>query len=727
MYNRARRRGRLRKYIGEAGLWAVGWRFALLGALVGGAAILYVAHTLPDIRALSAVKKEQGITVETADGKILATYGDVYGNYIPYAKVPKSLIEAVVATEDRRFFVHHGVDFFGIMRAAFEDVIHGHVVQGGSTITQQVAKNVFLTPRRSIVRKLQEILLAFLLEGRYSKQEIMAIYLNRVYLGAGTYGIDAASRRYFNKPATDLNLIESAILAGLLKAPSHFAPTSSVVRAKERASVVLANMVDAGFIKKSQATAALASFNASQLHSVEGNSVRYFTDWVVDDLQNYISGVNEDLVVTTTLDPALEADAQDALENTLSTEGPKKKVTQGALVAMTPDGAVKAMVGGLSYAESQYNRATQAKRQPGSSFKLFVYLAALENGFTPQTVVLDAPISLQVGNRQWSPENFEDEGYKGELPLYQALRYSLNTVSVRIGEAIGFGRIAEMAGRLGIPNVPPYPSISLGAVEATLLEMTSAYATLPNHGRKVEPYGILTIKTTAGEDVYAREEEQTPQVVSETNVAMMNYMLLDVVHHGTGFKANLPGRDAAGKTGTSQDYKDAWFIGFTPQLVAGVWVGNDNNASMNHVAGGTLPAPIWHDFMVKAMQGQPAESIANNPGDNTFLPWLFGGDQAAPPGAVNSGGVMAPQGQPAGQPLPQQVPFGFAPPPGEAAPGQPQPPSQPNIPPGYIGQQQAPQSDSSPLTPQFWHTLMNKVPTPPGKKVEYTYPNENRR
>ena len=697
--------------------WLKFVRLGITFLILGGLAVAYIATSLPDMSELEKGKKQQAITVETADGQIIATYGDVYGAQIPYEKIPKHLVQAVVATEDRRFFVHHGIDFFGIARAMVANIAAGKVVQGGSTVTQQVAKNLFLTPRRSIERKIQEALIALWLEARYSKQDIMAMYLNRVYLGGGTYGIDAASRRYYNKPATELNLVESAIIAGLLKAPSRFSPTSDVERAKARATVVMNKMVEAKFIKQAQVDDALKHFKVDELRTVEGNAARYFSDWVVDELPNYISGVQEDLVITTTLDLKLESYAKDALEAVVAKEGPPKRVSQGALVAMTPDGAVKAMVGGLSYGKSQFNRATQAKRQPGSVFKLFVYLAALEAGYTPLTPVLDEPITLQAGNKSWTPDNFTGE-YLGEIPVVQALRQSLNTVSVRLSQFAGIDKVANMAMRLGIPNVPAYESIALGSVEATLLELTGAYAHLPNGGNKVVPYGILAIKTTKGKELYKRSDPEKDAVLAKGTVEMMNYMLLNVVQAGTGTRAAI-GRPAAGKTGTSSDYKDAWFIGFTPQLVAGVWVGNDDNKKMAKITGGSLPAGTWRAFMSKAMQGQKVQSIPNSEGSGEgLLPWLFGGTTGeVPQGEESSGDANetpdAPSAPMEEQPTPDvgvisdgQVVNESAPLPWQQA--EPASPSQPP----QAAPASPPAGGEDVLTPGFWNKLMGDAPQP---------------
>jgi penicillin-binding protein 1A len=660
----------------------------------------------------------------------VANYGDVYGSYIAYDQLPKSLVHAVIATEDRRFFEHHGVDFFGIARAMVTNIIQGRVVQGGSTVTQQVAKNVFLTPERSLQRKFQELLLAFWLEARFSKQEIMAIYLNRVYLGSGAFGVDAASRRYFNKSARELTLYESALLAGLLKAPSRYSPAANTDRAKARVNQVLLNMVDAGFLKKKEVAPTIASYTKSVAKEAEGGDVRYYTDWIVDEIPNLVGQLDADMVVTTTLDTKLQGLAQDALQNVITMQGEKKNVSQGALVAMKPDGAVQALVGGLSYAKSQYNRASQAKRQPGSSFKLFVYLAALEAGLSPQSTVLDAPITLQVGNKIWSPDNFEVGGYRGEIPMVEAIRFSLNTVSVRLSQYTGVSRVAEMAMRLGVPNIPVRPSIALGAVEATLLEMTGAYAHMPNAGKKVVPYGILSIRTRDGKEIYKREKTEPETVLAKGTVDMMNYMLLDVAARGTGTKAALPGRQVAGKTGTSQDYKDAWFVGYTAQMATGVWVGNDDNKSMRRITGGTIPAVVWHEFMTRAMEGVPAKGIPSSAGSSEgLLPWLFGGEGANEPttetpnpAATVNGEATVPADAPFQRPAAQgtrdavrddgividnSIPVDM--PASSALPAE-----------------AAPSGDPDVLTPEFWDKLADKVPENPEKgKVEHSYPGGN--
>ncbi len=711
--------GFVRRTVKSRGFWVLMLRLAIAGAIVVGLLVMYFAQTLPDIHDLNTIRKQQGITITTEDGRVVSNYGDVYGEYVPYDKLPKTLIQAVVATEDRRFFVHGGIDIWGILRAMVVNVTHGHLVQGGSTITQQVAKNVFLTPERSLKRKVQEVLLAFWLEGRFTKQEIMAIYLNRVYLGSGAFGVDAASHRYFNKPATDLNLGESALIAGLLKAPSRYAPSSSPERAEARIHQVLLNMVDAGYLNKNQVQPALDAFEHSPSREADGGNVRYYTDWILDQIPNYVGTIQDDLVVTTTFDPKLQGYAVDALQNGIATAGEKLKFSEGALVAMTPDGAVRAIVGGVDYGKTQYNRATQAKRQPGSLFKLFVYLSALEAGMTPESTVVDGPISIQVGNKLWSPGNYE-KGFKGEVPLVEALRESLNTAAVRLSLYTGVGKVAEMAARLGVPDIPAYPAIALGAVEATEMDMTAAFAHVANGGHKVVPYGILQIATRDGKVLYKYEKPEDQTVLAEGTVEMMNYMLMDVTRRGTGAKAAIAGRPTAGKTGTSQDFKDAWFVGFTPQLVTGVWVGNDDNSKMAKVTGGIGAAPIWHDFMVKAMDGLPVQEIPNSPSSGAgLLPWLFGGDKAQSMDNVPQAAQPVQEAAPFGGPTP--APGAAAPAPAAAVPfGGPTPAPQP-----APAQPQADKGGDV-LTQDFWNKLAKAAPKINAPKVQYTYPGESR-
>lgn len=582
------------------------WRVGITGGLIGAVVTVYFFSTLPNIDDLNKFTKTPSIVLKSEDGQIIGSFGDVYGDYVPFTELPNSLIDAVIATEDRNYYHHFGLDPLGLLRATIANIRAGHVVQGGSTITQQVAKNVFLTSERSMGRKLREMFLAIKLERRFTKEDILSIYLNRVYLGAGSYGVDAAARRYFDKSARELTLSESAIIAGLLKAPSRYAPTSNPTRSRKRADQVLLNMLDAGFLTKAQTDKAIAELAKSMgKRKPHTQSSLYFADWIVDQLPEYLGTVNDDLVVTTTLKPEWQALGDKAITEVMDKESEKSNAHQAALMAMSPDGAVRVMIGGRSYAESQFNRATQAQRQPGSSFKLFVYLAGLEAGYTPDTIVEDQPVIIG----KWQPKNYNGK-YLGDMPLRQAVAESINTVAVQVSETAGLGRVIEMARRLGITgDLDPLHSIALGSVESTLLEMTNAYAHLASGGQIVNPYGIVEIDNSRGETLYRREASRgTGQVLSGNTVGMMNELLMGVTTQGTGRGAQI-GRPIAGKTGTTSDYKDAWFIGYSPDLVAGVWVGNDDNESMKKVTGGNLPAQIWKSFMAPALAGTPARGI----------------------------------------------------------------------------------------------------------------------
>ena len=577
--------------------------------------------TLPDISELNKISKVQSILIKSEDGQIIGSFGDVYGDYLRFNEFPKSLVDAVIATEDRSFYHHFGIDPLGVLRASLANIRAGHVVQGASTITQQVAKNVFLTPEKSYIRKVKEALLAFKLEHKFSKETIMSIYLNRVYLGAGSWGVDAASRRYFGKSARELNLAESAIMAGLLKAPSRYAPSSSPARSKQRADQVLVNMEDAGLLTKIQTEAARKDLATSMKNrKPNSQSTFYFADYIMDQLPEYVGNVDEDLVVTTTLRPDFQTMAEKSLTEIMDKNDEKLNASQAAILAMSPSGAIRVMIGGRSYAESQYNRTTQSNRQPGSAFKPFVYLAGLEAGLTPDTVMEDKPISIPISGGHWSPQNYTHK-YAGQMTLKEALTESVNTVAVQVSEQVGREKVINMAQRLGITaDMQPVPSIALGATEVNLLELTNAYAHLAANGEVVFPYGIMKIETSKGKILYERKESNMAKVLDSNVVGMMNEMLMSVVNNGTGKGARI-GRDVAGKTGTTSDYKDAWFIGYTPDLVAGVWVGNDDNDPMKKVSGATLPAQIWHGFMAAALAGIPATSLPTASGFMSQLPW----------------------------------------------------------------------------------------------------------
>lgn len=580
------------------GLGAIFW-----GGLAIAAIIIYFAYDMPEVGRLAAADRRPSITILGADGRVLMSYGDLYGDPVELRQIPDFLPKAVLATEDRRFYEHGGLDPVGILRAFVANLRAGKVVQGGSTISQQLAKNLFLNPDRTMRRKVQETLLALWLEQRYTKDQILTIYLNRVYFGAGTYGVEAAAQRYFGKSARSVTLYESAMLAGLLKAPSRFSPARDGDLASRRAEQVLANMVDAEFITGRQAEAAKTAKTKFAM-ALSGQGGRYFGDWIVDQVTTFIGYPDRDLVVMTTLMPRLQKQAEAKLDAILASQGANAGASQAALVSMAPDGAIRAMVGGRDYGESQFNRATQALRQPGSSFKAFVYLAALEAGLEPDEILVDAPVTIDG----WSPRNF-DNRYRGDVSVREAVAQSLNSVAVRVAERAGRQNVIQVARRLGITaDLKPTPSLALGSSEVTLLEMTQAYAAFANGGEGVWAYGIQEIRDTKGQVLYRRSGDGPGRVIAPDTLENLQELLTAVVTEGTGRGATI-GRPAAGKTGTSQDHRDAWFIGFTAELVTGVWLGNDDGTPMRAMTGGQLPARIWHDYMIAALEGIPAQPL----------------------------------------------------------------------------------------------------------------------
>ncbi len=570
---------------------------------LGAAVIAYFAYDMPEVGRLTEAERRPSITLVDARGQVLLSFGDIYGEQIQVRDLPDYLPKALLATEDRRFFEHGGLDPWGMGRALVVNLRAGRVVQGGSTITQQLAKNLFLNPERTIRRKVQETLLALWLEQRYTKEQILTIYLNRVYFGAGTYGVDAAARRYFGKSPRQLTLYESAMLAGLLKAPSRYNPSRDGDLSARRTDQVLANMVDAGFITGRQAE--IAKSTRPQLaYALSGQGGRYFGDWVLDQVSSFVGYPDRDLIVVTTMDAHLQRVAEAKLSAVLAAQGPNAGVSQGALLSMSPDGAVRAMVGGRDYSLSQFNRATQALRQPGSAFKTFVYLAALERGMDPTERMVDTPISVEG----WSPRNFDNK-YRGEVSLREAFAQSLNSVAVQVSERAGRRNVVNVARRLGITaDLKPMPSIALGTSEVTLIELTQAYAAFANMGNGVWAYGIEEIRDREGRVLYKRQGSGPGRVIEPRQLAQMDDMMMAVVSEGTGRAAQI-GRPAAGKTGTSQDFRDAWFVGFTAELVTGVWFGNDDGAPMRAVSGGRLPAALWHEYMATALEGQPVKPL----------------------------------------------------------------------------------------------------------------------
>ncbi|MBM3540565.1 MAG: PBP1A family penicillin-binding protein [Alphaproteobacteria bacterium] len=579
--------------------------FAVLfwGAVLLLAGVVAVAYDMPSVDRLAGAEKRPSITLLGHDGRPLLSYGDLHGEHVDLKALPPHLPQALLATEDRRFYRHGGIDPWGIARAMVANVRAGRVVQGGSTITQQLAKNLFLSSDRTLRRKAQEVLLALWIEQRFSKDEILTIYLNRVYFGAGTHGVEAAAQRYFGKPARTLTLYESAMLAGLLKAPSRYNPARGGDWAAKRTEQVLANMVDAEFIREADAKAARAK-GATLALAFTGQTGRYFGDWVLDQVTAYVGFPETDLVVVTTLDADLQRLAETKLREALAAEGTQARASQAAMVVMAPDGAVRAMVGGRDYGQSQFNRVTQAVRQPGSAFKPFAYLAAVEGGLSPDEVLFDGPITVE----KWSPKNFDGK-HRGNVTAREALAQSINTVAVQVSERAGRRRVAEAARRMGIVSeLEIVPSMALGTNEVTLLELTQAYVPFSNGGEAVWSYAVEEVRDTEGRVLYRRHGSGPGQAISPSSLAAMNDMLGTVVANGTGRAAQI-GRPQGGKTGTSQDHRDAWFIGYTAEYTAGVWFGNDDGASMNAATGGRLSARLWHDVMAAALAGTPAQAI----------------------------------------------------------------------------------------------------------------------
>jgi penicillin-binding protein 1A len=637
--NRPKRKRRSRKRRGGGdGRWTVG-RVAYWGAVVGlwlviatiGGAAWVGAH-LPPIQSLEIPKRPPSIKIVDLQGRLLATRGDMGGAAVPLKDLPRYVPQAFVAIEDRRFYSHYGVDPIGIARALVANILHRGVSQGGSTLTQQLAKNLFLTQERTFSRKVQEVALAAWLERKFSKTQILDLYLNRVYFGAGAYGIEAAAQRYFSKPATKLTVAEAATLAGLVRSPSRLAPTRNPDGAEKRAQVVLAAMMDMKFITDDMAKVALMQ-PALAIKAPGAGSIGYVADWVMDVLDDLIGRVEQDIVVETSVDPTLQASAEAALVDELAKSGAKAGVGQGAIVALTPDGAVRALVGGRNYAESQFNRAVAAKRQPGSAFKPFVYLTALERGLTPDTVREDKPIAV----KGWHPENYSRE-YFGAVSLTKALALSLNTVSVRLTMEFGPTAVMRTAHRLGIASkLEPNASLALGTSEVSVLELVGAYATFANGGLAVTPHVVESVKTASGKLLYQRKDENLGRIIEDRYAGMMNAMMQETLLTGTAHKAELPGWAAAGKTGTSQDFRDAWFIGYTGHLVAGVWLGNDDSSPTKKTTGGGIPVEIWSRFMKAAHQGVPVVRLPGTTGAPlTASLTPFGGSRIVPPAPVSN-------------------------------------------------------------------------------------------
>ena len=578
-------------------LFKLGIGAGLLMALLLVVAVAISMASLPGFRELMRSPNGQMVQVRGADGSVLVSVGPSYGEWLAYNEIPKVMVDAMIAVEDRRFYSHPGVDPIGTARALAVNLRAGGSVQGGSTITQQLARNIFLTAKQTYGRKIREAILALALEQRFTKRELLELYLNRVYFGGGAYGIDAAARKFYGHGAGRLSLEEAAVIAGLVKAPSRYAPSSDPEKARRRAKTVIAVMADAGKITPAQAAA--ADVDALRFApQPRQNNVRYFTDWVLDELESLTDETVEPLVVTTTLMPKM----QQAADRAVTANTPAG--AQGALVAMSTDGAVRAMVGGKDYVSSIYNRAIAAQRPAGSSFKLFVYLAALEDGVEPDDIVVDEPVSF--GN--WSPRN-NDRGYAGEVTVREAFARSINTVAVQLAARVGFDTVADMARRFGLTTrIDRRPAMALGASDVRLIEMTSAYASVARGGVQATPYAITQVTTTRGRTLYEREAEEPRMLVAPWVAAKMTDLLKSVVESGTGRRAAI-GREVAGKTGTTSSNRDGWFLGFTGDLAAGVWMGRDDNKRVAGLAGGRAPTQAWADFMRIATSGMPNQAL----------------------------------------------------------------------------------------------------------------------
>jgi penicillin-binding protein 1A len=580
---------------GGGGLWRVAISLVLLVGLGMAGWLVSIARDLPDTSGLIEVERAPSLAFYDHEGRLIARRGSAHGRLAVIEELPDYVGDAVMAVEDRRFYSHFGIDLIGTARALLANIRAGHVVQGGSTLTQQLAKNLFLTSERTLRRKVQEVMLAFWLESQFSKDEILELYLNRVYFGGGAWGIEAASTRYFGKTASELNLGEAALLAGLLKAPSRYSPVNDAQRAAARATVVLDLMAQTGRItEQERIEAAQTPIRVSRGASSPG--AQYFIDWVAQEVRTLVGGDHGDLIVRTTLDVDAQRAAELAVAGVMDDPELASGAGEVALVALAHDGSVRAMVGGRSYATSQFNRAVLAQRQPGSAFKAFVYASAFEAGLTPDDIRDDAPIRLG----DWSPQNYNDE-YRGPMTLREAFSHSSNSVAVRIAEETGRGHVARLAERFGIESPLRIDrSLALGVHVVTPLEMASAYAPFANGGYRAPAHGIASIETREGEVLYAAPPASGAVVMDPHTLAQMNDLLLTVVREGTGRRAAVPGLTVGGKTGTTNDFRDAWFAGFAGDLVAVVWTGNDDNSQTRRATGGGPPARIFSAFMSAA-------------------------------------------------------------------------------------------------------------------------------
>ncbi|WIW96652.1 transglycosylase domain-containing protein [Altererythrobacter rubellus] len=586
---------RLRLWAKRIALWGGG--LAVLGAVFLAVAVSFAVQTMPSYYQLKATQNDQTILVRARDGTPIVELGPSFGNWMDYDEIPQVMKDAMVAVEDRRFYSHFGVDPIRLTGAVVEGTIGDRSRIGGtSTISQQLARNLFLNNNRSVDRKAREAVLAAALEWKFSKEQILELYLNKVYFGGGAYGIDSASRNFFSHPATELSVAEAAIIAGLVKAPSRYSPTADVDAAVARAQTVLRLMREQGYITPQQASVDVDAVNLKT--RLGGNSVRYFTDYVLPQLDLLLPETFEAIEVWTTLDTELQEQA------TASIRANAPDGAQGALVSLDRDGAILALVGGTDYVESSYNRATAAQRQPGSAWKLFVYLAALEAGWTPDDGVQDAPVEIDG----WRPRNSNGR-FSGEIDVRTAFAYSVNTVAANLGQDVGSGTIASMARRFGISSpISTYPSMVLGTSDVRLIEMTRAFASISAKGQSVEPYGVLRVTAASGEEIYKHQRGRSRQLVADYVAAGITDLLQTAVSTGTGRAAQI-GRPVAGKTGTTSSNKDGWFVGFSSGITTGVWMGRDDAKAVRGLQGGRAPALAFSSFMREAVKGRPVEEF----------------------------------------------------------------------------------------------------------------------
>jgi penicillin-binding protein 1A len=572
----------------------------VLGLVALVASVVVAMQSLPSFDSLKSSANGQMIRVHAADGTVIISLGPSFGRWVEYDQIPDMMVKSIVAVEDRRFYHHPGVDPIGLTRAAYLALKNrgtGKRLQGASTITQQLSRNIFLNNSYSFARKGREMILALALERKFSKEQILELYLNKVYFGGGAYGIDAASRKFFGHPATSLNLGEAAIIAGLVKAPSSYSPTADTKAAIGRAGVVLDVMRETGAINSAQLAAAHLE-NVKLAPEPPQNSVRYFTDWALPQLDMLVDEPNEPLEVYTTIDLNMQRAATAAIQANVP------KGSQGALVAMDRDGAVRAMVGGLDYITSNYNRATKAERQPGSAFKLFVYMSALEAGYTPDTAVVDEAVDIDG----WQPRNSSGR-YSGQIDIRTAFAYSINTVAAKLGLEVGFAAVADMARRFGITTeLNTHPSMVLGTADVRLIEMTRAFASVARKGVDVTPYGITRVTTADGREVYKHSDDTSRVLVAPWVAAGITDLLQTAVNTGTGQAAKID-RPVAGKTGTTSSNKDGWFMGFSSGITTGVWMGRDDARAVVGLQGGRAPAKAFAAFMKVAIASRPPEEF----------------------------------------------------------------------------------------------------------------------